>query len=212
MDHETKSPNEHRLLGGRLCLDFANTVDGRSGDHPVQYLSGYSDLVRWSVRTDVLAEEQAARLLARAAQSPEAGEAVFRHALALREALYRVFAATLAGQHPAAADLEAVNAILADAMSRARLDWAGGTLTWGWPDESGALDRMLWPIVRSAAELLTSPDLARVRECPGADCDWLFLDTSKNHSRQWCAMDTCGNRAKARRHYARRRSDSEANA
>ena len=59
---------------------------------------------------------------------------------------------------------------------------------------------------RSAAELLTSPDLPLVRECAGYDCGWLFMDTTKNRSRRWCDMATCGNRAKGRRHYERRRA------
>jgi predicted RNA-binding Zn ribbon-like protein len=206
MDHKIKSPEEHRLLGGRICLDFVNTVDGRSGDHPIHYLSSYADLVRWSVRAGALTEKSAARLLVRSAQEPDAADGLFWQALALREALYRIFAAAIARERATAPDLEVVNASLAAAMGQARLVVTGGTLSWGWRDEEGSLDRMLWPILRSAAELVTSPDLAHVRECPGVDCDWLFLDTSKNHSRQWCAMDSCGNRAKARRHYARKRT------
>jgi predicted RNA-binding Zn ribbon-like protein len=206
MDHAIKSLDEHRLLGGRLSLDFVNTVDGRNGEHPIQYLSRYSDLVHWSVRAGALSEQSAAQLLARSAQKPDEADVLFRQALALREALYRVFAAAIAGERVLASDLEVVNASLAAAMGQARLFITGETLTWGWRDEDEPLSRMLWSIVRSAAELLTSPDLAFVRECPGVDCDWLFLDTSKNHSRQWCAMDSCGNRAKARRHYARKRT------
>jgi predicted RNA-binding Zn ribbon-like protein len=76
---------------------------------------------------------------------------------------------------------------------------------WTWPDEEELdLARLLWPVARSAAELLTSPDRQLVRECLGDNCGWLFLDTSKNHRRTWCSMQGCGNRAKARRHYARR--------
>jgi predicted RNA-binding Zn ribbon-like protein len=65
------------------------------------------------------------------------------------------------------------------------------------------LDRVLWEAAASAADLLTSPDLARVKTCPGAGCAWLFLDRSRNGTRRWCDMSVCGNRAKARRHYSR---------
>jgi predicted RNA-binding Zn ribbon-like protein len=54
--------------------------------------------------------------------------------------------------------------------------------------------------------LLTSDKLSRVRQCQGENCTWLFLDTSKNHTRRWCEMKVCGNRVKARRHYERKRS------
>jgi predicted RNA-binding Zn ribbon-like protein len=68
------------------------------------------------------------------------------------------------------------------------------------PRPSTELDRIFWPITRSAAELLTSADIDRVRECDGRGCGWLFLDTSKAGRRRWCSMAICGNRAKARRH------------
>ena len=81
-------------------------------------------------------------------------------------------------------------------------------LAWGWADEL-ALDRPLWPIARDAAELLTDREaLARVRLCAADDCDWLFVDLTKNHSRQWCDMKSCGNRAKARAYYRRHRAHS----
>ena len=67
----------------------------------------------------------------------------------------------------------------------------------------------LWPIARSAAHLLTSAELTRVRECDGTSCNWLFFDRSRGGSRRWCSMESCGNRAKARRHYRRRRVPGE---
>jgi predicted RNA-binding Zn ribbon-like protein len=52
--------------------------------------------------------------------------------------------------------------------------------------------------------LRTHPD--RLRHCAGDGCILHFLDSSRSGRRQWCSMDVCGNRAKARRHYARARS------
>jgi predicted RNA-binding Zn ribbon-like protein len=75
---------------------------------------------------------------------------------------------------------------------------------WAWGGPAQALDRPLWPIARSAAELLTSDDLGCIRECASETCSWLFMDCSRNQRRRWCDMSTCGNRAKARRHYRRR--------
>ena len=79
---------------------------------------------------------------------------------------------------------------------------------WGGAGSVDALERVLWPVVRSAADLLTSPERGRVRRCGGANCDWLFMDNSRNHSRRWCDMGSCGNRAKARRYYARHKEDA----
>lgn len=91
-------------------------------------------------------------------------------------------------------------------MGQARVLAVGPGFAWTWPEEAADLARPLWPVARSAAELLTSPDLGRVHECLGDNCGWLFLDTSRNRRRTWCSMEGCGNRAKARRHYARRRA------
>ena len=78
---------------------------------------------------------------------------------------------------------------------------------WSWDTDKLRLDQPIWAIVRSAADLLTSAELLRsVRQCGADDCQWLFLDTSKNRSRQWCSMTSCGNREKARRHYERVRT------
>jgi predicted RNA-binding Zn ribbon-like protein len=75
----------------------------------------------------------------------------------------------------------------------------------GGGERSPPLDRPLWTLARAAGDLLTGPELARVRRCGSATCASMFLDTSRNGSRRWCDMETCGNRAKARRHYSRAR-------
>ena len=87
---------------------------------------------------------------------------------------------------------------MTEAMGHLRVGWEEGLFRWSWAEEE-ALDCMLWPVVRSAAELLNSDLLSRVRVCPADDCAWLFLDQSRNRSRRWCDMSTCGNRSKARR-------------
>lgn len=203
------SPEMPRMLGGRLCLDFANTVDLRHGEHPREYLGQYPDLVAWARYAGVLTVDEALDLLGAAARDPDSALRTYRRAIALREATYRIFSAIADVRQPPESVLGVLNMELTRAMARARLVVRGESLTWAWTRDDEALDRMLWPVVWSAAELLTSDELDRVKECPGADgCGWLFLDTSKNRSRQWCAMDGCGNRAKARRHYARTRAAS----
>ena len=93
-------------------------------------------------------------------------------------------------------------------MTHGGLTAAGARFEWGWPDSVLGLDRVSWWVARSAAELLTSQDLTFVRECASYDCGWLFMDATKNRSRRWCDMRVCGNRAKSRRHYERRRAAS----
>ncbi len=194
-----------KLLAGRLCLDFANTADWHAGPQPEERLTSYEALVAWSERAGILSGDEAERLLGEAERRPQEAEAVLRRAVSLREAIYRLFAALAHGRPVDEADLAELNAALAAALPGLRVVQEGGNFAWAWAAASGDLERMLWPVVRSAADLLTSADLARVRQCAGDPCGWLFIDSSRNHSRRWCDMADCGNRAKARRHYQRRR-------
>ena len=199
----TQTPLDLPMVGGRLALDFVNTASNRAGDIPSEHLHSYGDLVSWCVRAELLGRTEAGRLRGRAeARSAEARRA-FEGALKLREALYRIFRRLADGHTAAAADLAVLNEVLAEGMTRRKLEASGTGLCWSWAAEAGGLDWMLGPIAHSAAELLTSRDLERLKQCNGPTCDWLFVDESRNHSRRWCDMRDCGNRAKARRHYHR---------
>jgi predicted RNA-binding Zn ribbon-like protein len=197
------------LHGGALCLDFVNTVDSRGASQPGQHLRQYADLARWGWHAGALSEPQARRLLEAGARRPAEAAQTLAEALALREAIYRIFAAIARKQSPASIDLDALRAAYCAALQHARLTLAAGGYAWEWA-EVDALDRVLWPVARSAVELLTSSEVARVKECANAaGCGWLFLDRSKNGSRRWCSMDECGSRDKMRRQYARRHSAHE---
>ncbi|HEX2201913.1 MAG TPA: ABATE domain-containing protein [Longimicrobium sp.] len=190
-----------KVLGGRLCLDFANTLDQHVP--PLgEYLHGYDDLAWWGVRVGLLAEDEAEALRERARAEPEEAARVFARALALRGAVFRLFSAAAAGRAPGEADMETLNEEWRQAASHLRVTHGADGYAWAW-DDARALDRVLRAVARDAAELLTSDLLDRVGECPGHACDWLYLDTSRNRSRRWCDMAGCGNRAKARRHYHR---------
>jgi predicted RNA-binding Zn ribbon-like protein len=194
------------LLGGQLCLDFANTVDWRLGDDQHDWLSSYGDLVAWSRHTGILSWAQAGRLIKEAEASPAAGAAVLRQALALRELIYRVFSLIAHGHVPTNSDIEELNHTLSRSLARMRLVSTHDSFEWGWAEDGTRLERPLWHVVQSAAALLTAGKLDRVRQCADGLCGWLFFDMSKNRSRRWCSMEDCGNRAKARRHYEKTRA------
>ena len=197
------------LLGGRLCLDFTNTIDPRIGNHPRDLLANYSDLVHWSLHADLLFEDEAEQLLNNAAHRRAEAIIVFERAITLREAIYRVYLAVARGKAPENADLNILKASFVEAMRHAQIIPTSTGFQWEWTEKESAFDQMLWPVARSAVELLTSSEIKKVKECPGAgDCGWLFLDMSKNGSRQWCSMEGCGSRVKMRRQYARKRSAS----
>lgn len=209
MDETTTRAASLKLLGGRLSLDFVNTVDWRTGDHPEECLTSYADLVAWSEHAGALTHRQAQRLLTEAARRPAEAQAVLERAVRLREATYHMFLAISRGRSQSAADLAAFNAELSSLLARSKVIQTGEGFAWQWTAAEDALDRMLSPVMRDALDLLTSEELHRVGECPGDGCGWLFLDTSRNRSRRWCAMEDCGNRAKARRHYQRTRAARE---
>jgi predicted RNA-binding Zn ribbon-like protein len=196
------------LTGGALCLDFANTL----GDRPRgqdEHLAGFPGLVSFARQAGLLTPAAARRLLQEAAGQPRRARRAFQRALALRECLYRVFAALARGGSPARADVTALNEALAQALSRLRLRPHGDGFAWAWSeDAAGDLERVWWPVARSAGELLVSAPRPPVRECASATCSWLFLDHSRGGRRRWCDMKTCGNRHKARRHYRRLRGAS----
>jgi predicted RNA-binding Zn ribbon-like protein len=191
--------------GGRLCLDFTNTVSG-SRAHPTERLNDYQDLVSWGRQAGVLGDREAQRLAQAARQDPDAAARALAKTVEFREALFRILAAAVSIRPPDPDDLAVLNAMLPRALSHQRIERQAGGFAWGWTEDAEALDRMLWPVARSAADLLVSPELKRVRQCAGANCDWLFVDMSRNGSRRWCDMSECGNRAKARRYYERHRA------
>lgn len=197
--------NSLNLVGGRLCLDFTNTVGSHGAEHSDERLTSYQDLLVWSRRAGILDEQGQARLEQLAAAQPATAASIFEQAFNLREAIFRVFSAVADARPAAPADLEHFNTALGKVMAHSELVQTDEGFVWGWQPDEDALDRILWPIVRSAADLLTSGELGRVRECSSDTCEWLFVDTSRNRSRRWCDMEDCGNRAKARRHYHRKR-------
>ncbi|UCF79086.1 MAG: ABATE domain-containing protein [Candidatus Eiseniibacteriota bacterium] len=209
MSAEKSANREWKLVGGELCLDFANTADWHASDSPHEQLRTYEDLVDWAIHSGILDKASGEQLLLEAARHPSAARGVLKRAVTLRESLYRIFVAAVAAQTPDAANLNILNEELARALRRLRLTCDCSRWAWDWKEDDRALDSMLWPVVRSAADVLTSHKHAKVGQCADdRGCGWLFLDLSKNRSRRWCAMEDCGNRAKVLRHYRLARSPS----
>jgi predicted RNA-binding Zn ribbon-like protein len=206
MREEVAGPGTFKLIAGRLCLDFANTVDWRTTGDPQDSLQSYSDLVAWSQQAGIVTDQQALRLLEEARRRPRHGRAALAEAIRLREAISRTLHAVFYGESVPAEDMDTLNSALSQVLARSQIMERARGFSWEWAGAEDALDRPLWPVVRDALDLLTSEDLSRVGVCAGDGCGWLFLDKSRNHSRRWCAMEDCGNRAKARRYYERRRA------
>jgi predicted RNA-binding Zn ribbon-like protein len=200
-----KSEDEFENLDeGRLCLSYVNTSDWHASEKPDEGLNSYGDLVRWARITDLISSSEADHLLVRAKQDSAAAEKTLAKARNLREAAYRIFFALAHQNQYESADLELINAYLGESLDHLRLLPSRTGFTWGWESDPIDLDIILWPVLRSTVDLLASAELAYVKICADdRGCGWAFLDLSRNHNRRWCSMESCGNRAKARRHYQR---------
>ena len=208
------------LIGGNLCLDFINTLDNRPSGEPKELLENYHDLAHFAEDTGILTPKQLHDLSERVRlMSDEADDAV-RRARDLREALHEIFSALMNRQTAPQLAMEKLNANLHDAALHSQLvqlkavqpkalesrAFPEGHLVWRFDDPASSFNAILWPIARAAADLLASNDVALVRTCSSPACQWFFLDTSKNHRRRWCDMKVCGNRAKVRKFYAKRKA------
>lgn len=200
---------QFELSGGALCLDFANTIGDRSRAES-EHLNIYQDLLAWADQAEALEPRQIAELAGTAVKHPRKAASALRHAIDLREGLFRIFSTLAQDGQPAAEDVASLNSALQHALPHLEICEGDTCFTWTWDCREEALDGALWPVVRSAAELLTSDEANRVRECASDTCTWLFVDRSRTHRRKWCDMAICGNRAKARRHYQRRKQEQEA--
>ena len=203
-----------KFRGGVPCLDFVNTLAWRLTDRPVEYLGSYEDLLAWGRQAGLLAPDETEVLSGWAATHPEEAQATLSRAVALREAVHRVLSAAIASEPQDEGALSTLNRELSGALSRLRVaPAASDAYVWAWErggeDRGGPpLERPLWPVARSAAELLTSAKLGRVKVCGGEGCGWMFLDESRNASRKWCESRDCGNRERVRQYLARRKRAS----
>ncbi len=183
----------YEFLGGNLALDFTNTVHDHGADDPGDDLTRSVELDGVGCAGEAVERGETRELR----RSPD--EAHFRRALKLRELLYAIFSVAADGKKPDAASLREFQALYRETLRQMELRPAGSHYQLAWPATINSLDRVLYEIVRSAGELLTSDALRRVRQCSGELCSWLFVDTSRNGMRRWCDMKACGNRDKVRR-------------
>jgi predicted RNA-binding Zn ribbon-like protein len=195
------------LGAGALALDFANTVGGTHVRPTHDHLRSYEDIPRFALLAGALSPSLSERLLEMAERDPRRAEAVYELGIELREAIWAVFSALASGESPRDADLDLIADAAAAGAARLRLVYDRDGFSWSLPSDGEELERPLWDIARSAADILIRAErLDRVKECASTTCEWVFLDQSRNRSRRWCDMSDCGNRAKARRFQAKKQA------
>lgn len=188
------STHDFQLIAGNLALDFVNTVGNRRGERR-DYFRDLTELRRWARLAGLL--------------RGNATLSVNQRQLALirkvREELHDLFCPSLAPWRSSRA-LTRLNLRIARVATKRQLRKESGTVSWFWNIQGNDPDLVLAPVLFSAADLLVFGPFKNIRQCQDETCGWLFLDRSRARRRRWCSMTDCGNRAKVRRFYGRRRS------
>jgi predicted RNA-binding Zn ribbon-like protein len=191
------------LCGGHPALDLVNSLDNRfREDGPDEMLASYADLLRFLEESGLLSRQHVRALNETVA--PEAAAQALRSAHDLREATAAVLYSSVARKEPGQQDIAVLEKHFLDAARHRELQWGRAGFAWAWGRHESEPGLPVWILAESVSDILLSPDMARVRTCAADTCRWLFLDTSKNHTRRWCNMKVCGNRMKARRFHERR--------
>ena len=198
-------PRSFELIAGNPALDLVNTLDWRFRDSGAEeLLAGYDDLLAFAAQSSILSQKQI-RQIVRAGNDSAAAEAIVA-CRELREAAAEIFYATVDDRTPPPSQIKIVERFFKEARDHQQLAWSGSRAAWEWPASEHGPELPLWMLSVATARLLLSEDMRLLRACEKPDCRWLFLDTSKNHTRRWCDMKICGNRMKARRFKAQHKS------
>lgn len=205
MCSHSPSTIEYKEDWKKLCLDFVNTMEWRGRENPIDNLKTYQDFVDWGFEKGLLREDESVQISDLARANPEKSEQLLKRIKALRETLYCIFVAIIQNENAEERDLERLNKALSKALGHSTIVQTEDGFGWEVAGNKLALDWILNPILHSAAEALTSGDLHRLRECADQQCKWLFWDKSRNRSKRWCSMNDCGNRAKAKSFYERKK-------
>ena len=196
------------FVGGDVVVDFVNTVTGRNG-RPRDWLAGFEALADWAAQSGLLPKHRCERLKNLSRQSPSDAESALGSARDLRELLFRVLTLAVNGRNPSPGDLDHLHAYWSRAIGKHALRRVSGSIQPVLLDSSTALDGIVNTLAIRAVDLLRELSTTRLRMCAGPNCAWLFIDSSKAGRRRWCDMATCGNDAKAKRHYLSKKKQTK---
>ncbi len=188
----------HRFSGGALALDTTNTVVLRGDvERSFDRFADPAEIARFALAASGFRADE---LKGRALAAPDP-HAIAAKVIAIRETTDRLFRRTVTAGALATADMPEFLNACADGFAGSR-----ESLTAGAPFGAGlAPFAFETALAVSALSLLSAGTMSRLRICP--NCNWLFVDRSRNGSRLWCDMAVCGNRQKAKRHYSRRKEE-----
>jgi predicted RNA-binding Zn ribbon-like protein len=207
--HVERRPGSLSLVAGKLALDFTNTESGRGSAKHLDHLQTAGDLVAWAVHAEIISERDASLFQHKFKGQSKPAHRLIGRGKSLREIIYQVNSYVIAGQQPNDKLMRSLTAAHTEMLAAATLTSHEGNYAWAWNPRTELTAAILGPITVSAMALLVHADLSRIKRCRGSHCGWLFFDSTKNKSRQWCDMSVCGNRAKASALRARSRHENQ---
>jgi len=180
-------PGTYKLIGGRLALDFMNTVSWPRSDRLHDWLSSPANVSDWAAAVGL--------------ELGPIAQADLDDVRSLRHVITDAVSPLAHDDSPSAAAMRSFNTVVATAFSRRRIE--PDSLQWTSTDPLVALNGFD-PVVLDAAAIVTAGLGDRLKYCPA--CDWVFQDRTRNGQRRWCDMADCGSRAKSRDYYHRRKA------
>lgn len=193
-----------RLDGGRLCLDYVNTINDRfTRSNVVDYILTINDLIDWALRLQIIDEDLHLQFIKYATDNPQGAKTFFKEAISLRELLYGIFSRISRDKDVQSQDIIKFNKLISQYFSKLQLKYSNGKYLQFWNFGKGDFHYILAPVVMDAYTLLLDNRYDRIKECP--KCGWIFDDKSKNGKRKWCSMQTCGSNVKALEWYHRQK-------
>ena len=193
------------ITGGNVSLDFTNTILRRPNGEVEELIPTFADLCSWGRQVGLLTPQQQTTLVKKAGRNEKKAENAWKLAITLRECMFQIFKRIIDNEEIPADLLRQWNRFVHRSQRHHQLVRSKEGFSWKCFSDEKNFDSMLWPIIHSGVEIMTGSNVPWIRRCAAEDCDWLFLDTSKRGNRRWCDMTICGNRAKARRFYSRKR-------
>lgn len=178
------------LDGGLLCLDFINTVSEYTEDEPINYITNEQEWLTWLKRVKLIEDDFCGF---------DKDTFNINRILSLRETLYKLFVSHAKHEVIREKIMNTFNKDFSWMNKHLKFISQGNQITEILEYNTLSANNYLLPIIKSARDLLTSPLLKNVKECP--NCGWMFLDKTKSNTRRWCNMKACGNKIKTQKYY-----------
>jgi len=185
-------------------LDFINTQMIVRGN-PTDLLGGCEDLVAWLVQAHMVDKVQAAVVMTQWGHEDQ--EQLFEQGITFRRTLRDMAARIVARKSIPDSAIVSINKILSRCPGYPQLVRKKGGYTRQFQSQAAQKDGLLAPLAEAASDLLCSGKWSLVKKCGNPACILYFYDTTKNHTRNWCSMQLCGNRKKVAAHYQRKRNN-----